>query len=357
MLESMHIKSLTVFDDITLEFGRLNVLHGTNGTGKTHILKLIYACISALTPRANDPVSLSGEPTKAALEKGIASELAQVFRPDKARIGRLARRIQGQTVAEVECHFDELGELRFEFGTQSSTNVRVTEVPTQWGRRLPVYIPVRELLTSYPGFVSLYESQAIPFDKTWRDTSSLLGRKIAKGPKADAVKKLLKPLEDAIGCKAVLEGDRFYVLPNGSQARIEVDLVAEGHRKLAMIGQLIANGSLDDKGFLLWDEPEANLNPELIVRLAPLLIDLAAAGLQIFIATHSLFLLRELRITELEQQAGSLTRYFGLHRPPAGDSGVQVEQGDAVEDSGEVLSLELSNEQAARYLRAIQRSR
>ena len=71
---------------------------------------------------------------------------------------------------------------------------------------------------------------------------------------------------------------------------MEADLVAEGYRKLTMVARLIANGSLDANSLLFWDEPEANLNPRLIRRLAPLLLDLAEAGVQVFIATHSLFL-------------------------------------------------------------------
>ena len=43
-------------------------------------------------------------------------------------------------------------------------------------------------------------------------------------------------------------------------ANMEMPLVAEGWRKLAMLVRLIATGSLLDKGCLFWDEPESNLN-------------------------------------------------------------------------------------------------
>ncbi len=43
---------------------------------------------------------------------------------------------------------------------------------------------------------------------------------------------------------------------------MEMHLVAEGLRKLAMIARLIANGSLVDKVSLFWDEPEANPESE-----------------------------------------------------------------------------------------------
>ena len=54
----------------------------------------------------------------------------------------------------------------------------------------------------------------------------------------------------------------------GSGAEMEINLVAEGWRKLGMLTQVVLNGALKDKGFLFWDEPDANLNPRLIRELA-----------------------------------------------------------------------------------------
>ncbi len=88
---------------------------------------------------------------------------------------------------------------------------------------------------------------------------------------------------------------RFYLNING-QGRMEMPLVAEGLRKLAMLAHLIATGSLLDKGYLFWDEPETNLNPRLIKQVARTILFLGQNGIQIFMATHSLFLLRELAI-------------------------------------------------------------
>ena len=48
---------------------------------------------------------------------------------------------------------------------------------------------------------------------------------------------------------------RFYLdLKSGN---MEMHLVAEGLRKLGTFARLIATGSLLDKGYLFWDEPEA----------------------------------------------------------------------------------------------------
>jgi len=178
----------------------------------------------------------------------------------------------------------------------------------------------------------------------------LLGAPVARGPKKQEIADLLVPLENAIGCKALLEGDRFFLKMHQPNAKVEADLVAEGYRKLSMVARLIANGTIDDKGYLFWDEPEANLNARLVRRLAPLLLDLAAGGVQIFIATHSLFLMRELEIEQVRrsnEKKKVATRYIGLH---PGDHGVIIEQGDTVADSGDIAALDESLEQSDRYL-------
>ena len=63
---------------------------------------------------------------------------------------------------------------------------------------------------------------------------------------------------------------------------------------------------------------------------------LSKEGIQVFIATHSLFLLRELEILLSAQQYGNLkARFFGLHR--VGD-GARVQQGSTVDDIGNIAA-------------------
>lgn len=345
MLKRLKVEDFTVFAQADLQFGELNVIHGENSTGKTHILKLAYSALSALTPTPNE--AAPEKPTKGWLEARTGSKLSAVFRPDSGKIGRLARRVQGTKTAEVSVALASGGSLAFSLSTRSDRAVKVSKVPDSWLERAPAFLPTRELLSVYPGFVSLYETQAIPFDETWRDTCLLLGAPVSRGPKKREIASLLGPLEEAIGCKAILDGDRFFLQMSSPNARVEADLVAEGFRKMSMVARLIANGSLDDKGYLFWDEPEANLNPRLIKRLAPLLLDLAAGGVQIFIATHSLFLMREIEIVQSARKKRVKTRYFGLS---FGADGVQVEQGPTVDDSGDIAALDESLEQSDRYM-------
>ena len=344
MLEWLELKNFTAFSKARLEFARhLNVIVGDNGTGKTHLLKLPYA---AMAMSAEESRKRSGRASKTVVQTRLAEKLVNVFRPES--LGSLAYRQQGRSRSEVWFKFSEPGtSLSFSFAASSRSEVTVDVSPSAWRGRAPVYLPTRELLTIFPGFVSLYESRDLEFEETWRDTCLLLGAPELRGPRRKAVASLLEPLEEQIGGRVVLERNgRFYLAPTGG-GLMEMPLVAEGWRKVAMLARLIANGSLREGGCLLWDEPESNLNPRLIREVAKAILRICAADVQVFVATHSLFLLREFEIL-LESESGKVEqRYFALRRD---DEGVTVSQASEVSGVDPLLLLDEELSQSDRFV-------
>lgn len=342
MLETLKLKNFTAFADATFTFSQgLNVIVGENGTGKTHILKVAYSVLHVLQSGAQ------ASPKKARLQAELEDKLSGVFRPDG--LGRLVRRdLSGPRLSEVSCLFSPPTKpFTFSFRETSESEVVVDSAPSAWTFERAVYLPPRELLTIFPGFVSLYETTHLPFEETWRDTCILLGSPLAKGVREPRIQELLSPLEEAMGGQVDLDkAGRFYLKFGG--ARMEMHLVAEGLRKLAMLARLIATGSLVRKAFLFWDEPEANLNPKIIKLIARSILHLCQSRVQVFIATHSLFLMRELDILLHHAPFRPIkARFFGLHRS---GEGVQVQQGDSIDDIGEIDALQEELSQSDRYL-------
>lgn len=345
MLKTLRLRNFTVFPDADLQFGKhLNIIVGENGLGKTHLLKAAY-CVLAVSARgAKDSGSVS--PTKAYLQMALANKLRGVFKPDD--LGRLARRQAGRNRAEVTCGFDQPAhDLGFSFNASSKTEVAIDPTPSAWIAETPIYLPTRELLTIYPGFVSLYETTHLQFEETWRDTTVLLGAPLARGLREKRIRELLRPLEEVMDGNVELDSSgRFYV--HTQSGRFEMHLVAEGLRKLATIARLIATGSLLDKGYLFWDEPEANLNPKLVKLVARTILNIGQNGIQVFIATHSLFLLRELYILQQREFPQLDTRCFGLHLDA--EAAVQVQQGRTMDDIGSIAALDEDLLQSERYI-------
>lgn len=344
MLRSLELQNFTVFAKAQFDFARhLNVVVGENGSGKTHVLKMAYSVLAVSARGARD--SGSSTPTKSYLQSALAGKLRGVYKPDE--LGRLARRQNGRSRSEVSCRFDDPScDIEFTFTPASKSEVTVESVPKTWVQNVPVYLPTRELLTIYPGFVSLYETTHLEFDETWRDTAILLGAPLARGAREEKSRELLRPLEEAMGGPVELDtAGRFYL--RTSSERFEMHLVAEGLRKLAMLARLIANGSLVEGGYLFWDEPDANLNPKLVKIIAQTILAISKMGIQVFLATHSLFLLRELYILQQTEYSQLETCHFGLH---LNKDGVSVRQGATVDDIGEITMLDEELMQSNRYL-------
>ncbi len=346
MLESLRMENFTVFRSVDLKFAKgLNVIVGANGSGKTHLLKLPYAVMAV---SAEEGKKRHERPTKITLQEKLADKLFGVFRPEE-RLGRLVHRQQGRNLCTVEIALDPPGtSLAFHFSSLAESKVSIEKTPTAWQDKPPVFVPTRELLTLYPGFVALYESRHLEFDETWRDTCLLLGEPTIKGRREAKIAALLKPLEDELGGRIVLNsnGGRFYFKPNNA-SNMEMPLVAEGWRKISMLVRLISNGSLLDKGCLFWDEPEANLNPRLIRETARAILGICKAGVQVFVATHSLFLLREFEILLDSESKAVPHRYFALGQN--GD-GVEVSQADEVGDVDPLLLLDEDLNQSDRFM-------
>jgi len=348
MLKKLSVKNCTVFSKAELNFrSGLNAIIGENGSGKSHLLKVAYSLIAASAEAGRKPNAK--EPTKTYFQKALANKLVRVLRPES--LGRLARRKQGRERCEITMDFSD-PELNtsFDFATSAKAEVRILCLPQVWESKAPVFLPTRELLTLYPGFVSVYDNHYLEFDETYRDTCMLLGAPALRGPRENLVAALLQPLEKAMGGKIVLDvKGRFYLKLPGA-GTMEIPLVAEGLRKLAMIARLIATGSLLNQGVLFWDEPETNLNPKLIKAIAKVILNLCQNGIQVFITTHSLFLLRELELLSQNNDFIQVPkRYFALS-PTV--HGVTVEQGDDVEDLSTLLVLDEELQQSDRYIAA-----
>lgn len=345
MLRSLRMTNFTAFGDVRLQFANgLNVIVGENGLGKTHLLKLPYSVAAASAEAGRQKGAR--KPTKSALKKKIAEKLRNVFRHES--IGHLARR-PGWNECTVNLEFiDPSMSVGFKFSTWSQSEVSINRGAEAWCARMPVFLPTRELLTIYPGFVSLYDMRNLEFDETWRDTCLLLGEPTLRVLSVNA-SALLDLLENGMHGKLVLDANGRFYLDQRSSGRFEIPLVAEGWRKHGMLARLIATGHLGGTGCLFWDEPEANLNPKLVRDVARVIFGLCESGVQVVVATHSLFLLREFDILGSIDFQGVKCRYFALLRSA---EGVEVSQGNTVDDVEPLLTLDEELKQSDRFLKS-----
>lgn len=307
MFKSLHLENFTAFKNATLKFSpNINVFIGENGSGKTHLMKLIY-CLQH-----------SGQDAEKLEEK-----LINVFRVKS--VGRLVHRKIGVTNTEVILKEISSRNIKLQFDNSRAHKFELKENKKLIANEdsLPVFIPVKEVLSFAPGFISLYDKYNLSFEEIYYDIVKQAYLPPRKGMPLQDERPLLEHIRKTLGGKVKISGDEFQLASRGSN--LEMSLVAEGHRKLALIWQLIHNGSLSSNNTLFWDEPEANLNPYLMKDVAKILVMLAERNVQVFVATHNYAFLKEL---EFEKNKIDV-KYFALQKS---DSDVIVNEACSYSD-------------------------
>ncbi|WP_433933851.1 ATP/GTP-binding protein [Sorangium cellulosum] len=301
-LTRLTLREFTVFSDAAFDFAPgVNVLIGENGTGKSHVLKVVYALTEAARRfAAGEGLEGAAEPKLDDLVRGM---LMGVFQPDST--DSFARTSPGQ--ADISLEWED-ARVEVTLPTRAALTCRATGDLSRIGR--PLFIPPREVLSIFPGFAAAWLRRESAFDRTYFDLCVALELKpLRSGGPAE----LLDPIERELGGKVFMRNGRFYLNYPGDD--MEVTMVAEGDRKLAMIAYLLINGSLSENGYLLWDEPEANLNPKRARLTSDTAAGLAHAGAQVFLASHDYALTSEL---SLKVDTGALrpgeAAFFALRR-------------------------------------------
>ena len=341
MIAHLELKNFTAFQDLKIDFSpKINVIIGENATGKTHLLKAVYALCEANKGFA-DIQNRSDEEMGQALARTFRNVFCTVY-------GNLGNLHQRGADADAEVSFLSNGghELGFSFTNRHSTSVNIT-------KRLdylkysyhPAYIPAKEMMSFYTGLTDEHsDSDTLKrlFDATYFD----LGQQLAKSSPEEIDNELnldprlgtvLPNITNAIRGKFVFRDEGIGFQPGHYKEKadgsgisfrckrrdyvdpIDVLLTAEGVRKIGTIQRLLFNKTLvpGASGPLLWDEPEANMNPKLMKTVVEVLLELSRNGQQIILATHDYVMLKWFDLL-LDEGKEDHIRYHSLYRDDAG---------------------------------------
>lgn len=320
-LTKMKVENFTAFKSLEIPFNKgLNVMVGENGVGKTHIMKLAYAACRA----SKHDVSFS-------------QKTVMLFRPDQSSIGRLVNRNrQGTNITEVVVESDT-SKIEMTFSTKTKKWDAEVKSEEKWEKQMAdltsIFIPAKEILANAWNLDAAVKMGNVEFDDTYLDIIAAAKVDISRGMDTAARKKYLDVLQKISSGKVALHEDRFYLKP-GNQAKLEFNLVAEGLRKIALLWQLIKNGTLERGSVLFWDEPEANINPKYIPVLAELLIMLEKEGVQIFVSTHDYFLSKYI---EVKRESETNVQYISLYKDKNGVIQKEIADGFELLENNEIM--------------------
>lgn len=163
-----------------------------------------------------------------------------------------------------------------------------------------IFIPAKEILSHSYNLNAASEVDNVRFDDTYLDIINAAKVDVSVGRDSTAKEAMLKAVEQMTHGTVVYDAKRdgFYLKSGNSKQ--EFNLIAEGIRKMALLWQLIKNGTLEKGSVLFWDEPEANINPTYISIIVEILLELQRKGVQVFVATHDYMLASYFDVKKME---------------------------------------------------------
>jgi predicted ATPase len=312
-IQSALFEQFTVFQKVAFDFAPgINILVGANSTGKTHVLKAMYALQKAYDTTVRTDGTQAAHHQVAGL--ATMNKLQRVFRFSVPLMGHV------HIVTDI-------GKMCAWSQPSDQTPRARTCAPAIRSPVPCLLLPTREFLAHFEGFIAAYSARELSFDETYFDLCVALSASPLKGERAKWAENVVARIRRELPGEVQLRDGRFYI------GDLESNVAAEGHRKVAMLVQLLRNGGITENSTLYWDEPESSLNPRLIKVLADVLLVLASQGVQIFLATHDYLLSRELSLAAEYRTPESRVgiRFFCLSRESP-TAPVTVHAGDTLAD-------------------------
>lgn len=314
MITRLSLRNFTAFRDLEIDFSpRINVIIGENGTGKTHLLKVAYGLCTAGTVFKNRP-DLDTED----LEAVLTSKILRLFMPLDEKLGKM-HHTGAKEKAQFGAHFllQDKDEARMcaTFHNNSKALVIQDSANYKQYQSEPVFIPTKEVISFMKGFNSLYEKYGLSFDKTYQDICLLLDLPELR-PKMlhEKSKWAMAEIESICGGRFVFYGGGNVTFKT-ENVEYSANSIAEGFRKAGVLSRLLGTGAIQPgvSGPLFWDEPEANMNPNLLRLLVQILLELSRNGQQVVLATHDYVLLKWFDLL-MDEGKEDHVRFHSLYR-------------------------------------------
>jgi predicted ATPase len=109
-----------------------------------------------------------------------------------------------------------------------------------------------------------------------------------------------KSLENLLGGRIELdEQTGRWSFRRGNQ-KFTIGVTSEGVKKISILDTLLSNRFLDTNSIIFIDEPESALHPSAVSQLLEIIALMATRGVQIFLASHSYFVVKKLYLLAQE---------------------------------------------------------
>lgn len=273
------------------KLGHINLVIGSNGVGKTFLLKSLYTAIRTLEEYKR------GRNPKTAAEI-LSDKLHWTFQADK--IGDLVTKGAGGNLT-FKCWIDGK-KFAYGFGKETTKQIQAPENQVPPRSNNSIFLPAKEVLSLQPIILRSRDTeQEFGFDDTYLDLARALGQSTKKGNNYAEFAASRDNLEAMLGGRIEHEdGAKRWQFRKGEQ-RFPTGVAAESVKKIAILDILLGNRYLTPESIIFIDELESALHPVALAQLLDIVADLAEKGIQFFLTSHSYFAVKKLFLIAQEK--------------------------------------------------------
>ena len=295
-IQSLHLKNYGNLPEFHCEkFTGLNLIIGENATGKTFLLKSLYSAVRAMEDYKR------GDDIRPMVDI-LSDKLRWTFQADK--LGDLVTRSAAEGLTfKMQSDQQDMA-LEYQFSQSAATKVGSATAPESPKAGNSIFLPAKEVLSLFSIILKSREvDRSFGFDDTYYDLVKALQIAPSKGKNFMAFAEARKELSHVVDGKVDFDNDsgKWYY-KNSSGQKFSIGATAEGVKKISIMDRLLANGDLSKDSVIFIDELESALHPTAICEFLDMLAQVSKEmGIQVFISTHSYFVVKKMYLIALKQ--------------------------------------------------------
>ncbi len=339
MAELAHFKNFAKLKDTSVEFNDITVLAGKPGTGKSYVMKFMYAVDKSIDLSsievftsikvANDHLLKYIEIVKEFEEAEKDSDIEKVHKVkieleilknettksfDMVKDGKFEEKIngwiQGYLKNLIDSIFQNIEQISSNFDIKSdsytivcrdskiekflfSFNNKKVETPTIYAdfsnytnqfQQEPVFVET-PLILEFKAFMKREKG------KTPYHIESLLNildtdYSFTDEEQDKLIKSFREKSQAIIGGDIESSGDSF-IFNRKDDKNYDILNASSGIKSIGLLQYLVTNKALKKGSILFWEEPEVHLHPQWQLKMVDLFVELMNAGVKIVFSTHS----------------------------------------------------------------------
>jgi len=297
-MRKLQLNNFATFENLEISTSSsINVFFGSNDTGKTLLLKLLYSVVKSW-----EVFSRKEYYEKANFSKILADKLYSVYQPrENRRIGELVTKGQEKLACKIvfenNLQSSKYQHIDFQFTDSAyrTVNECVSEIMPIGMHCNALYIPPNEVLTALKTTKYAREKLFLPgFDDTVLDLINSLEIPASSNPRPRILEHIAGRFEAFYRGTLHFSAGEEPVFFQRNNQKYGISLVSNSIKKMGVIPVLMRNGQIGDGSILFIDEPESDLDAESLNLFTDVVFELSQAGVQVFIASHDYYFVKTL---------------------------------------------------------------